>query len=639
MTATAGLDRFLSQLQRVKVTGPDEWIGSCPAAGHGQGRGDVHPSLSINRGNGAGPLLKCHAGCDNGSILAGVGMAWPELLPPKETTRRKPAPAADSRTSTPKQKTAPGTITRYEIRDADGKLEAIHVREDHADGKNIRWELPDGTPNLKGRKLETLPLYGIDRLSADSKEIIIAEGEKAADALLSNGIPAVGTVTGSGGTPGDDALRPLLGRTVYQWPDNDPGGRKHMDKIGAALVRLGHRDLRVLDWKAAPAKGDAADLFALEGARDEFDALMDDARPFTGTTTEPAATSATKGPDAGVPLYVRNAADIVPVPVSWLWRERLPVGKLVVFAGEPGQGKSRASLSIASIISRAGFWPAYEGRAEQGEVLIANFEDDEADTSVPRLQAERADLSKIRFLEGVPGDKGRRAFDLTLDADRLAAHLELYPATRLLIVDPISACMGGTDSHRNAEVRGVLQPLADVAKQYKVCVIAITHLNKGTGTKALHRVIGSIAFTAAARVVFAIARDEDDPGAKRTLFLPIKNNLGNDRTGLSFTTVVDQLPSGIYAPRIEWGDNAITTTADEALSPETDEDQGVGREARDFLRRLLADGPMTSKAIQKEAGDAGITQATLRRAREKLGAKVDKDGLGPWTWSLPGGKS
>jgi putative DNA primase/helicase len=348
--------------------------------------------------------------------------------------------------------------------------------------------------------------------------------------------------------------------------------------------------------------------------------------------------AATTGPEAGVPLLVRNAADIVPVPISWLWRERLPVGKLVLFAGEPGQGKSRVSLSIAAILSRGGLWPAWEGPAAQGEVLIANFEDDEADTSVPRLIAEKADRSKIRFLEGVPGDKGPRAFNLALDADRLAKHLELYPATRLLIVDPISACMGGTDSHRNAEVRGVLQPLSDVAKKYGVCVIAITHLNKSADMKALHRVIGSIAFTAAARVVFAITKAEGDPSTARTLFVPVKNNIGNDRTGLSFTTEKVTLPpttdnpNGIETVRIAWGDNAITTTADEAMS---DPEVGVAAGgAIGFLRTILADGPVLSTEIKHEAKGAGISAATLRRAKERMRIVAEKPGTA-WTWRLP----
>lgn len=130
-------------------------------------------------------------------------------------------------------------------------------------------------------------------------------------------------------------------------------------------------------------------------------------------------------------------------------------------------------------------------------------------STVPRLQAEGADLSKIQFFVAVPGENGARALDLNRDADRIGKHLERNPRTKLLIIDPISAVMGGIDSHKNAEVRAVLHPLADVARRYGVCVLAVTHLNKGTGGKALHRVIGSIAFTAAARVAYAVAKIEN----------------------------------------------------------------------------------------------------------------------------------
>jgi putative DNA primase/helicase len=206
-------------------------------------------------------------------------------------------------------------MTRYESRDASGILLAVHVREDHPDGKKIWWELPDGTKGLGGRKLETLPLYGIHKLSADAKGVVIAEGEKATDALLSNGIPAVGTVTGASGTPGDDALRPLLSCPVYLWPDNDSTGHKHMKRIGEVLLRLGHRDVRVIAWKGAPEKGDAADLFGLEGAADEFSALMDEAQPFSSPTKTEAASMGT----ATTP-GVKGLEDFRPTD---LWNARL----------------------------------------------------------------------------------------------------------------------------------------------------------------------------------------------------------------------------------------------------------------------------------------------------------------------------
>ena len=85
----------------------------------------------------------------------------------------------------------------YTIRDVTGLAVAIHIWLDGPDGKRFRWTLPDGTSGLGGLRAVDLPLYGIDRLTAEST-VIVVEGEKAAEALWSLGIQAVGTVTGAG---------------------------------------------------------------------------------------------------------------------------------------------------------------------------------------------------------------------------------------------------------------------------------------------------------------------------------------------------------------------------------------------------------------------------------------------------------
>jgi hypothetical protein len=195
--------------------------------------------------------------------------------------------------------------------------------------------------------------------------------------------------------------------------------------------------------------------------------------------------------------------------------------------------------------------------------------------------------------------------------------------------------MGGTDSHKNAEVRAALHPLGEVAQRYGVCVLAVTHLNKGTGMKAMHRVTGSIAFTAAARVVFAVAKDEVDPEGRRRLFVPVKNNLGNDQSGFSFGTQVVAISPLIEAPRIAWGDK-VTITADEALSPPPpEEERGALEEAREFLATLLAGGPVSAEKVKREAMGAGIAATTLKRAKHALNAKATKNGMrGGWEWSL-----
>jgi putative DNA primase/helicase len=295
-------------------------------------------------------------------------------------------------------------------------------------------------------------------------------------------------------------------------------------------------------------------------------------------------------------------------------------------------------LYVAATLSRGTAWPDGTGRCILGETVIASFEDDAGDTAVPRLIAEGADLSKIIFLETVRDDKGHvRPFDATQDVERLAILLRERPDVRLVVIDPISACMIGVDSHNNAEVRAALTPLVKLAADFGVCFIAITHLSKGHGaSKAINRVMASVAFTAAARIVHLIARDPADP--ERRLFVPIKSNVGQDRTGLAFRTEVVVLPGEIETVRIVWDAEPITATADEVVRPD-EVTEGAKRDAMEFLQAALANGPVSAMQVQKDAFKAKIAPMTLRRAREALGVVVGPVRLAgrlvEWTWALP----
>jgi putative DNA primase/helicase len=587
-----------------KEDGNGGWMVTCPC------HVDTTPSLHISPGNGAGPLFYDFGGCKMDDILTEVGLGWNDILP-----TYKPAPRRRLRVK---------RDIRYKIRNENGQLVAVHVRKDQPGGKVVWWEQPNGTRGLEGIKLVDLPLYGVERLvdALDEEPVIVTEGEKATDAASSKGLFAVGTVTGSNGTPGDDALRPLLDRPVYLWPDNDDVGRAHMQRIGAALLRLGHRNVRTIDWTFAPDKGDAADFFQRKGAWKIFHALLETAEPFEEATAY--------GP---VPIFTRCAAEIEPKPMEWLWPNRLARGKLTMFASDPGLGKSLLSVAVAATVSKGGEWPAGEGSCEPGEVLMATYEDDLADTVVPRLHAAGADLTRIHFLERVSDDQGPRAFNMSRDADRLDALLTRHPNVRLLTIDPISVGMGGIDSHKNNEVRSVLHPLVDVAQQHGVAVMGITHFPKGEGGKALYKVIGSIAFVAAARIAFIAARDKDDPTGERHLFLPIKSNIGDDRVGLAYHKRGITLPSGIEAWRIEWGEH-VNITADEAIAS-LQVDRGALKEAKDFLLELLEDGPVKAWEVIAKAKKEGIKPMTLRRARKELNVKTEKKGMKEgWEWML-----
>jgi len=338
-----------------------------------------------------------------------------------------------------------------------------------------------------------------------------------------------------------------------------------------------------------------------------------------------------------VPIHTVCAADIESKPIDWLWEDRLALGKLTLLASDPGMGKSILSSNIAATVSIGGEWPVGEGKCERGMVIIASFEDDHDDTTKPRLEAAGADCTMIRFLGKVPDNQGPRYFDLKRDVPRLEELLELYPETKLVILDPISAAMGDTDCHKNTQVRAALHPLVEMAQRRKVAILGISHFTKDQGKKALHRVIDSVAFTATSRIVFTVAEDheqpEDESRGKRYLLLPIKSNIGRTDNTLSFYNTKVILSSGIEARQIEWG-GRVHTTADEALAPE--EERGKLEVAKDFLREILASGPMLSEEIDQRARKAKISATTLKRAKKKLMIQSKKDHFcDKWTWKLP----
>jgi hypothetical protein len=202
--------------------------------------------------------------------------------------------------------------------------------------------------------------------------------------------------------------------------------------------------------------------------------------------------------------------------------------------------------------------------------------------------------------------------------------------------------LGKTDSHKNAEVRAVLEPLSAMAERARVGVLSITHFSKAgtaTGAKALHRFIGSIAFVGAPRIAFAVLEDADNKD--RRLLLHAKNNLAAPPQGLAFRlrqTIVDQA-KGIVTSCVDWETDPVTITANEALAAEAGGAAAKpSEEAEAFLRELLADGPAPAKQVKADANDAGLSWATVRRAKARMGLVVSREGFGPGSainWSLP----
>lgn len=262
---------------------------------------------------------------------------------------------------------------------------------------------------------------------------------------------------------------------------------------------------------------------------------------------------------------LRSASSITPRELEPLWNGVLWIGKPTLLVGDPGLGKSLVTADVAARVTRGIVWPCESSACAPGKVLMLSAEDDAADTIVPRLIAAGADLGHVTFVDGIremdqQGESRDRVLSLDTHIDVLRQAVAARRGVRLVIVDPISAFLGRADSHNNAEVRSLLAALGRLAAELRFAVLVVSHLNKVSGSSAVYRITGSLAFVAAARAVFAIARDPDDQD--RRLMLPIKSNLGPDTSGYSYAIGL----ANNDAPVVRWGDERVTHTAEEVLA-------------------------------------------------------------------------
>lgn len=388
-------------------------------------------------------------------------------------------------------------------------------------------------------------------------------------------------------------------------------------------------------------------------------------------------------------------SQVAPENIHWPWPGRIPLGRVTLLVSDPGVGKSLLTLDIAARVSRGTPWPdsaprtavAVDGidepRVGEGEVgrvgepmhqnvlatmpthatpnpqsanqsphsnvspspplpvspssvLLLTAEDNFADTVRPRLEALGADCDRILGIATVPGDKPQdvpRAFALNRDLARLRNLLDALPDCRLIVIDPISACLGGTNEQSNSDVQSLLLALTAVAREYNVAVVIVSHLRKQEGA-AIYRTMGSLAFVAASRATWAISKDSDVENKR--LLLPVKNNLAPHIGGLAFTI---ETSADLRAPTIHWSPEPVTHSIDLAFARANGRPDDERRRAIEWLRDRLSQGPRAASELKVEADVFGIAGRTLRRAFHELNGEAVRRGpfpFGQWKWKLPG---
>lgn len=124
---------------------------------------------------------------------------------------------------------------------------------------------------------EPRPLYRLDGLTANaSAPVVVCEGEKAADSAALLFPDAICTTMLNGAqSPHKSDWRPLAGRTVWLWPDNDEAGRECMAKVATLARDAGALSVAVFNLSAFACAPGGGDVRPLTEKWDAADAVAD----------------------------------------------------------------------------------------------------------------------------------------------------------------------------------------------------------------------------------------------------------------------------------------------------------------------------------------------------------------------------
>ena len=207
----------------------------------------------------------------------------------------------------------------------DGELIACVYRYDPPTGKEFRpwdvrarlWRAPDPRP-----------LYNLPALLG-ANTVILVEGEKCADALISAGIVATTAMNGAKAPINKTDWSVLKNKEVLVWPDRDAPGWDYAERAAHACAVVGCKSVSILVPPSdKPPKWDAADAL-LEG----FDCAA---------FITQAERRVIKAELPTVPTFSLGALldDDSPFPNDLIEPRVLTPGGLLVFGGAPKVGKS-----------------------------------------------------------------------------------------------------------------------------------------------------------------------------------------------------------------------------------------------------------------------------------------------------------
>lgn len=552
---------------------------------------DKSPSLSVDSGTTQPVVLHCHAGCSTAEILSAAGLQTSDIMVEKPSSNGHEI------------------VAEYDYRDEHGTLLFQVVR---MSPKTFRQRRPDGTGWNWSLGDTRRVLYHLPELIAADPDapVYVVEGEKDVEAIERAGGVATCNAGGAGKWR-DEYSECLRDRDVVVVADKDDPGIAHAKAVERSCKEIA-RSVRVVTVLVGK---DAADHLAA-------------GEPLSGfTPLEPPEQIGEGSPFVCL-------VDVEERKIEWLWTRRLPQVGVAVIAGDGGVGKSTMAQKLAAAVTNGTPFPVeHEQRTPRGVVWLSAEEDTGA-VIRPRMRLMGADLARVIVLDPEHG----ASFTLP-DGIELLEEQVVQAGAGMVVIDSGPAFMDkGLKVNDENDVRKMLRPLMAMAERNTALVLLLAHMNKGSGTPG-QRVMGGSAWRNAPRLVMMVGvPDKQHPSdTNDRIVLVEKTNLGRfpDAVGFQIVPFCDEPDLA----DIHWtGEVGGVSPADIIQGAVDKEERSAVEEAMAWLSEELSEGPMESKDVFKRANIQKISDATLKRAKSRLGIEPKKVGFGSfgrWEWELP----
>jgi archaellum biogenesis ATPase FlaH len=320
--------------------------------------------------------------------------------------------------------------------------------------------------------------------------------------------------------------------------------------------------------------------------------------------------------------------------LDWMWYPYLARGELTILEGDPGLGKSYLAQIVAGKLCDGEKLPSVKTmKPVEGKVAYFDMENSPGSVTKKRL-VENGIENMSNFYQEV------QPFSID-DHERLQ---DVYDAIErikpiLVVFDTVNSYIGKSDTYKASETTQAFGTFKDIAVRFDCAVLCLRHLTKSTKEKALYRGQGSIAFSGTARVVITVGALPDDDEMRA--FAVTKINVAKPPKAMSFR--IKALPDTMRSKdrsKFEWGE-FLDLTSDDLISTAPSKDvSSEKKDAMDFLKGELDDGPVEARRIESKAEARSISTRTLYRAADELGVKRKSKGFGKnktSMWSLPEG--